>query len=455
MSDVNEIVKLSELINPFERQKDFFKSIDNYKYSLYGGAKGGGKSYILRWASVRQLLIWAKQGLKNVRVGLFCEDYPSLKDRQITKIKAEFPEWLGTLSDSQVEGMSFVLKPQFGGGILALRNLDDPSKYASSEFAMVAIDELTKNPRTVFDQFRSIIRWTGIEDTKFIGGTNPGEIGHVWVKKIWIDREFTNEDPDPDEIHFVQCLPTDNPHLAKGYIEELKKLPEKLRKAYLEGNWDVFEGQFFMEWDKNKHVVRPFKIPDNWKKFRTIDVGGRNGITCCYWCAVDYDGQVWVYREHYGTGMDSDEHARRITELSEGEKYQYTVIDNSAFDKIGLPETTAEIYIKNGVNDLVPCSKKRIMGWDIMHQYLRWDKDHEPRMKFFDVCVNAIKTIPMLIHDDKKPEDVDTRGLDHSGDSIRYILQTLREIQTPKPMTYLERRLKEIKENKESFKFQY
>ena len=89
-----------------------------------------------------------------------------------TKIKYEFPKWLGELGDSQTEGLSFVLKPPFGGGILALRNLDDPSKYASSEFAACAIDELTKNKREVFDQLRSIIRWPGIAHNPILAATH-------------------------------------------------------------------------------------------------------------------------------------------------------------------------------------------------------------------------------------------------------------------------------------------
>mgnify|MGYP001559724895 FL=1 len=168
MYEMGREVSLKELINPEPRQLEFLDALDKYKYLLYGGAKGGGKSYILRWSLIKLLVKWAQEGHKRVRVILACEDYPALKDRQITKIQSEFPRWLGTLSENNIEGMSFMLRPQFGGGVIALRNLDDPSKYASSEFAAAAVDELTKNKRQVFDQLRSIIRWPGIEDTKFL-----------------------------------------------------------------------------------------------------------------------------------------------------------------------------------------------------------------------------------------------------------------------------------------------
>ena len=448
-------LSLREIIKPTDRQLEFLSAVDRYKYVLYGGAKGGGKSYILRWTLVKLLLLWAKQGFKKVRVGLFCEDYPTLKDRQITKIDAEFPRWLGKLSDSNTEGLGFRLVPKFGGGVIALRNLDDPSKYASSEFAAAAVDELTKNERPVLDQLRSIIRWPGIEETKFLAGTNPGEIGHEWVKKIWVDRIFSEGDPHPDEVYFVKSLPTDNPHLANSYIEELKKLPEKLRKAYLEGNWDVFEGQFFSEWDRSKHVVEPFPIPSSWTLLRSIDPSGRSGITSCHWYAVDHDKRVWAYREYYATGKDVDQHADEIRRLSEGETYRYTCIDTAAFSKLGLPETTAEIYERHGVTGLIPSMKKRVMGWNVVHQYLRWTEDTDPLFKAFSNCVNLIRTIPLAKHDDRHPEDIDTRGEDHALDSTRYLLQTLREQHTPKPLSVVERHIKELQEREHHLNFNY
>lgn len=476
---MDKTVKLSELVNPTDRQKSFVETVDTHKYTLYGGAKGGGKSHILRWILIRQLIKWAKQGHKRVRVGLFCEDYPTLSDRQGTKIETEFPKWLGTLSTSKTQGFAFVLHEKYGGGILALRNLDDPSKYASSEFAMVAVDELTKNPRTVFDQLRSIIRWPGIEDTKFIAGTNPGEIGHEWVKLLFIDRVFTKEDPEPDQVAFIKSLPTDNPHNAASYLEELQRLPEKLRKAYWDGSWDVFEGQFFSEWDKEVHVVKPFEIPEHWIKVRSIDPSGRAGFTSAHWYALSPEGDMYVYREYYKTGKDQDEHAKGIAKISVGEHYPYTCIDSAAFDKLGLPETTAEIYERYQVDGLVPAMKKRVMGWNTVHQYLRHGKDQttgeivKPKLKVFSNCIHMIRTIPLAIHDDLNPQDVksvmqkltivqdgqEVSGNEHQDclDDLRYILQTLREQKAPQKLSIIEKRIAEIKarDHERSFNYNY
>ncbi len=436
---MSEQVSLRDIINPTPRQVEFFNALDTYKYVLYGGAKGGGKSYILRWALVRQLLKWAAAGHTNVRVGLFCEDYPALKDRQITKINREFPSWLGTLAGSQVEGMSFILKPEFGGGIVALRNLDDVSKYASSEFAMIAVDELTKNQRPTFDQFRSIMRWPGIEDTKFIGGTNPGEIGHLWVKKLWIDRQIDPvEDPPANQVFFVKSLPTDNPHNANSYLEDLQRLPEKLRKAYWDGNWDIFEGQYFSEWDKNEHIEQPFEIPEGWKKFRAYD-HGRTNAACCLWFALDYDGRVHIFRELYTIGKNVDEIAVDIARMSGDERYEYSVADPSIFAKMGFVDayggqTIAESFARKGIQ-FIPASNRRIDGWALMHQYLHWSEHKKPRLLFFETAYNCIRTIPALIHDEHKPEDIDSAGEDHAGDTIRYLLMSLHERIPMAPLT--------------------
>ena len=427
---------------------------------MYGGAKGGGKSYILRWALVRQLVKWAKEGYIGVRVGLFCENYPSLKDRQITKINREFPKWLGELSGSQIEGMSFILKPQFGGGVIALRNMDDVSKYASSEFAIAAVDELTKNDRSIFDQLRSIIRWPGIENTKFIAGTNPGELGHQWVKKLWIDKDFTSEDPPKEQFAFVKSLPTDNPYNAKSYLDELSKLPEKLKKAYYDGNWDVFEGQYFTEWDKEKHVITPFEIPKSYKKFRAYDHGRENPASCG-WYALDYDGRIFKYRELYIKGLNVDQIASEINRLSLvkdefgniiPEEYEYSVADPSIFAKMGFVDkfggqTIAETFTRYGIV-FFPASNRRIDGWSLMHQYLHWDDSKEPKLKFFNTCVNSIRTIPLAIHDEYKPEDIDTNSDDHCLDECRYLLMSLHERKSELPKNEVQKKLERIKQER-------
>ncbi len=446
---MKEVISLDKDLASFSpKQKEADKAIEKYKYIFYGVAKYGGKSHWLRWELIKLLARWAKKGFYNTRVGLFCENYPALKDRQITKIKKEFPRWLGELKDDKIEGLSFVLKKQFGGGILALRNLDDPSKYSSAEFAAIGIDELQRNEESVFNELRSIMRWPEIEDVKFLGTGMPGGIGHHFVKKNWIDRTNT-EDPEYNQFYCVRAYAKDNPKLSQGYLDQLKSLPEKLRKAYLEGNWDVFEGQYFTEWDREKHVIIPFPIPLSWRRFRAYD-HGRTAPACCKWYALDQDGRLWAYRELYITGQNIDQIATEINRLSQGESYVYSIADPSIFASLGFidktgGQTIAEVFARYEIQ-FYPGSNRRIDGWNILHQYLYWKEGLAPKLLHFNTCYNSIRTLPALIHDDKKPEDVDTDCEDHAPDCDRYMLMSLHESKTELPKTEIEQKLDQMKQ---------
>ena len=237
MSSKIEEIKFSSLTKFFPKQQEALDASKRFKYVLFGGSVGSGKSYWIRWSCLYWLMdYYSRYGMKGIRAGLFCEDYPSLNDRHLTKIKYEFPDWLGTFNESKKE---FTLKDSFGGGIIAFRNLDDPSKYLSVEFAIIAIDEVNRNPKATFDMLRSRHRWPGIKDTKFIAGCNP--LGEAWVKNMWVKRLFPPNEQEQYEFVYVPALPTDNPHLPPEYYKSLESLPDTQRKAYLEGNWDAFD----------------------------------------------------------------------------------------------------------------------------------------------------------------------------------------------------------------------
>lgn len=479
--DDQKTVKFSELTNFSGKQLLATEIADKNKFTLYGGAMGGGKSYWLRWYCIRWLIKTHKEtGVKGLVAALFCENYPTLKDRHLGKLAQEVPSWLGELKDDKAYGLCVKLDPAFGGGVVLLRNLDDPSKYASSEFGLVAIDELTKNDRAVFDLLRTRMRWPGLKDTKFVAGTNPGSIGHDWVKKLWIDKFFDEGEKEGNLFAYVPATARDNPHISQSYLDSLSSLPEKMRRAFLDGDWDIFEGQFFTEFNREKHVIKHInrsELPTHWPNFRSIDVSGRNGITSCHWYTLDGDGTVWVYREYYFTGRDSDQHAEEIWKASRewnldtpgnDEGYRYTVMDDAAWHKMGMPETTSEVYMriwqemdeKYGVtscNALVPSDKNRVMGWDLVHSYLRWDDKIDPKIKIMDSCPNLIRTLPILIHDEKNKDDVDSDGEDHSADELRYFLQTLRDSKAPMVENAVQRRLRELKElaESDSYNFNY
>ncbi len=474
--DESRTVKFSDIVRFSDKQKLATKMADEHRFMLYGGAAGGGKSYWLRWYAIRWLIkTFRDTGIEGLQAALFSENYPTLKDRHVGKLELEVPKWLGTLKEDKAYGLCVKLDPAFGGGVLLLRNLDDPGKYMSTEFALEAVDELTKNPPEVFYNLRARLRWPGLKDTKFIAGTNPGGLGHEWVKKIWVDRVFPDHEQEVEEFAYVPATADDNPFIDPSYLKALESLPERMRKALREGDWNIFEGQFFTEFQKEKHVVPtvPFlEIPPNWAKCRAIDVSGRNGTTSCHWYVIDTEGNVWVYREYYGTGRDSDEHAKAIWELSHyedmdnnrvltAEPYKYTVMDSAAWAKMGLAETTAEVYMRvwqgldaehfiTSPDSLVPATKDRVMGWDIVHQYLRWDDlNPAPKLKIMDCCTNLIRTLPLLVHDTNNPDDVDSDGEDHAADELRYMLVTLRDQHSPKSENSVERRMRDMQKEKE------
>ena len=480
MPDESEHISLSSLAHFLPRQIEATEAADTHTFTLYGGSAGPGKSYWLRWYPIRKMMLWGQQyHLAGIHGALFSKDYTTLKDRQMSKMDIEFPRWLGELKTTKVDGLGFHLNPEFGGHVLLLRNLDDPSKYLSSEFAIIAQEEATENLGDVFNLLRLRLRWTGIPDPKWIGATNPGGIGHQFYKGLFVDRIFPDELKSmADEFIYVRALPKDNPYLAASYLAQLDSLPEKMRKAYRDGNWDVFEGQYFTEWDSDRHVVEPFTIPYTWLKYRSIDPSGREGVTSAHWYAVDANGRVFVYREYFMTGRDIDEHAKAIAAMSldpEGnpEVYQYTVMDTSVFARAGYSETGAEIFERNGVTGLVAAAKERIIGWNAVHTFLRWTVDEKgnaqgPLLKIFSTCSNMIREIPLAQHDEIHPEDVMSvntpftdkdgrQGTDHGDalDELRYMLRTVRETKAPAAQSMVERRIARLKQEHSGQGFDY
>jgi hypothetical protein len=255
----------SELCQFTEKQWYATETADTHRFTLFGGSRGPGKSYWLRWGLVRLLLRWAHEGLTGVDVMLGCEDYPSLKDRQISKIADEFPPWLGSLQETKQKGLGFHLWPKYGGGSILLRNLDDASKYQSAEFAAIGIDELTKNTERTFHILRGSMRWPGIDRAPFMAATNPEA---NWVRDYWIEGKLPEEMAHLlDEFAFVPGLPDDNPHLPESYWDELNSLPGALRQAWRYGDWyAAVEGLVFDSFgdenvtEREPDPERPFEI---------------------------------------------------------------------------------------------------------------------------------------------------------------------------------------------------
>lgn len=419
-----------------EKQKEALRTMASHKFTLYGGAMGGGKSFWLRWTLIMLLGKYAQiVGKPGVTVGLFCEDYPALRDRHIQKLEFEVPKELGWFNKQE---HNLYLTPENGGGILAFRNLKDASAYQSAEFAAIAVDELTKNPETAFNFLRTRLRWPGIDQTRFIAGTNWGGIGHVWVKRKWLDREFEPGEKEADEFAFIPSLATDNPHLPQSYYDTLAGLPAKLKKAFVEGDPNMFDGQYFDEWRNEIHVCKPFEVPVTWKRFVCIDYG-YSKPAAAYWCAVDFDKRIWVYRELYATGNTFRDLARQIITFSGHEQIDYWVADPAIWakgnEKEGEPikQSGVELMYEvanemNYVVQIVPGNNDRLNGWRMFREYLQTSKGKDGKMQanitFFSTCIHAIETIPALVYDSVRVEDLDSEGEDHAADALRYGLMS-------------------------------
>lgn len=423
-------VTFTDLCGFTDKQKEALQTVKDYKYVLYGGAMGGGKSYFLRWIMLRLLLGWAGKGHRRVVVGIFCEDYPALKDRQIQKISGEFPPEIGVFhADHKEYGKSFILTSKYGSGVIVFRNLDDPSKYQSAEFAAIGIDELTKNNEDTFIDLRTRLRWSGVSDTKFIGATNPGGIGHAWVKSKFLDNIHGENETEAEQFRYVQALATENPHLDEGYIRSLSGLPEERRRAFLEGDWDMFKGQYFTEFRKDIHTCDPFGIPEHWNRFMCADYGYR-APSAIYWCAVDEDGNVYIYRELYVTEHSPEQLADQTVVMTHpSEKIDYEVWDPAIWARKDSPESVATKYInrKKELTGKMPRLLKgnndRVNGWGVMRDYLKpftTPDGLKAKLRIFKTCTELIRTLPSMVYDEHKVEDLDTNGDDHGCDALRY-----------------------------------
>jgi phage terminase large subunit len=433
MGSVDTEIRVSELAAFTARQQEAWEATFTHRFVLYGGARGGGKSRLLRWWCLLWLMYqFFANGRRGVRVMLACETYRDLADRQITKIKTEFPSWAGQVKSTEADGLCFFLADELGGGMIALRNLDDPSKYQSAEFAAIVVDEITKTLKETFDILRGSLRWPGIEHTVFLAATNPGGRGHSWVKALWIDRQFPPEMMKlAEQFIFVKSLPADNPHLSQSYWDDLNSLPPKLADAWVRGDWNVFAGMAFPAWNESDHVLpADTVIPAHWPRMRGIDWGYAAPF-CCLWGAKDPDtGRIIIYREAYQTELTDAQQARLVRELSAGETIQYSFADPSMWGRKtagNIVTSTADAYRAEGII-LTPGDNDRLSGKRKIDRLLQPLPDGRPGLQVTANCKNLIRTMPLLAYDETRVEDIDTTQEDHAYDACRYLLSTVAEV---------------------------
>lgn len=414
------MVSLEKLVNPTERQREFLAATANFDFVLYGGEAGGGKSYILRWWLVLYLLWTFKVlGLRGVRVGLFCETYRTLADRQVCQIRAEFPRWLGELSKGD-EGLNFTLRKEHGSGVIALRNLDDPEKYKSAQFAAIAVDELTLNPLSVFNLLRFRLRWPGIERPKFGAGTNPGGVGHPWVKKYWVTKEYPPElERKRDQFVLVKAKASDNPYVDPNYHDSLLTLPPELAKQVAHGDWDVYTGQYFPHFNPKIHVISRVEAVARIQPWHSRSLSGDWGDEhphCFHWHSKDERNCIITYRELWGRRTTETDVGRQLTEM-EAQDFKLSPLKGFVFSwdagrlsPNALREEPKSILqiLSDALGPKIPrpfpadsSPGVRLIRARLMSQVL-----FARTWLISEDCPKLIESIPAMIHDLKKPEEM-------------------------------------------------
>jgi hypothetical protein len=401
---------------------------------LYGGARGGGKTDAgFAWLAEPEYI-----------------SHERFRGLVIRKNSTDLSDWIARAkifykSIAVVKGNPPVIHFH-AGGTVATGHLKDENaydKYHGHEYQKILIEELTQIPSE--DRYLKLVSTArssvpGLVPQIF-ATTNPGNVGHLWVKTRWVDvaRSRTYFDPVSKRSRiFIPAKVDDNPALVKNdpaYVRFLDSLPEKLRMAWRHGSWDVFEGQFFDEFKSEIHVVKPFEVPREWSRFVAIDYGTRNPFSA-HWYAVDYEGIVYCYREIYESGLNAKMQARSILKATQpGEQISAYIADPSMWAKTQTVDTRLKNFTLESIADqyrqagiiLTPANNDRLNGCNMMRQYLAWEGEFPtvsvaPKLFFFQNCRNMIRTLPALVHDDKKPELYDTDGEDHAADDLRYAL---------------------------------
>jgi phage terminase large subunit len=257
---------------------------------------------------------------------------------------------------------------------------------------------------------------------------NPGGIGHSWVKRLFVDRDFRNGE-NPKEYKFVPALVYDNPNLTNAdpeYVRSLESLPPRLRDAWLYGRWDVFEGQFFPEFDHAKHVCAPSLIPENLNKFLALDYGF--DMLAVLLLGIDENKNLWVIREYCESGLTLSQAAHRAAQLAMGQKAEFAVCSPDLWNRRQDSGMSGFEIMQSADMHMPPmraADDRRIPGWRVLREYLCADTS-EPQIKISSECKELIECLPALLCDPDRSEDASSHPhrITHAPEALRYAVMS-------------------------------
>lgn len=441
------------LSKPTPKQREFLR--DEHKFLGFGGARGGGKSHAIRTLAV--MLCYKYAGIKILIVR---KTYPELQENHIKPLTellncyGKKEERFASYNDQKKE----IRFPN--GSSIIFRYLEtekDAERFQGTEVDVLFLDEATQHEYNNVVKLNACVR--GVNDfPKLIRYTaNPGGAGHQWFKRLFIDRRFEGRER-PEDYGFIQSSVYDNKPLLKSdpdYIAQLEALPPHLKEMWLYGNWDVYEGQFFEDFrlvpdlmaahehgcddsaDDLKrqhrwvHVIDPFDIPQGWRIYRSYDFGYGKPFSCAWW-AIDYDGVMYRILELYGCTKTPNEGVKwspdqQFKEIARIER-EHPWLKGKRIEGVADPaiwdasrgESIEETAVRYGVY-FTKGDNERLPGWMQCHYRLQFDDKGYARCYIFSNCEAFIRTIPLLIYDEHKPEDLDTDMEDHCADDWRYL----------------------------------
>ena len=413
---------------PNERQREFF--LARNKFIAYGGARGGGKS----WA-VRKKAMLLAISYPGCRILILRRTLAELRENHVRPLQADL---LGIAQYRDSE-KAFV----FSNSSLILCGYCDAERdlqrYQGQEYDFIFIDEATQMEELVFIRLKACLRGANGYPKRMYLTCNPGGVGHSWVKRLFIDGRLQPSERAED-YRFISARVYDNKALLESdpeYLSNLESLPPDLKRAWLEGNWDLFEGQYFDEFDRGIHCVAPFAIPDDCRRFISLDYG--LDMLACLWIAELQDGRLVVYRELHQSDLIVSEAARRIRALCEGERYESILMppDLGGRQK-DSGKSILELFASNGLTATV-ADNRRIPGWLALKELLRpipdpVDQARTARLVIFDHCRTLISHLPALMRDPKNPTDAATHPheVTHICDALRYFALHYREKPHPR-----------------------
>lgn len=391
-------------------------------YTAYGGAKGGGKTH-----AVRTKAGMGAFGYPGIKILIMRRTYPELQKNHIEQMCKMFPKELVSYNGS-LHTMYF-----YNGSTIHFGHwsgVESENEYQGQEYDWIFIDEATQFTEREFRYIGGCLRGVNDIPKRMYITCNPGGVGHRWVKRLFIDRNFICDplnpeaDENPEDYSFIFATVEDNSQLMEkspAYVQMLASMPENLRKAFRYGDWNAISGAYFPEFSVGAHTCKPFAVPAHWERYRVFDYG----LDCfaCYWAAVDENGRSYIYRELKQKGLIVQEAADMALDMTlPGEKINITFAPPDMWSRQkDTGKTMAEVFLAHGV-PIVPVNNNRVQGHMLIKEQLAVRKDGKPGLIIFDTCKELIQDLQDIQADEKNPNDCakEPHEITHTVDALRY-----------------------------------